>query len=86
MVAGRVRSPAMLHKIIKMKIAKIRFSYGNKKFDKGQVVDLPEDVMVKISRLVEDSEVEKVEKVIEPEKNEIKISTEKVKRKRKNAK
>lgn len=65
-----------------MKIAKIKFSDSGKVFEKGQVVNLPEERLAKISHLLEDSPTEKVEKKIEPEKNEIKMSTEKVNKKR----
>jgi hypothetical protein len=67
-----------------MKIARVKFSDSGKTFEKGQVVNLPEERLKKIARLLEDSETEKKEFKPEVEKNEIVMSTEKVKRKRKN--
>ena len=70
-----------------MKIAKIKFSDSGKVFEKGQVVNLPEERLSKIAHLLEDSPSEKI--AINPEAEKVEmptISTEKVKRKKKDGK
>lgn len=70
-----------------MKIAKIKFSDSGKVFEKGQVVNLPEERLSKIAHLLEDSPSEKIAIKHEAEKVEMPtISTEKVKRKKKDGK